>query len=136
MVSAVTDSDPSLLEWDTVVEQFGSDPDRGLSAQEAARRLVEVGPNEITTVPPVPRWRKFVEQFRDPLIYLLFVAIVISLIVWVVEGASGWPVDAVVIAAIVVVNAVLGYVQQAHAEHAVEALVRMSAATARWFGTV
>ncbi len=130
MVSAVTDSDPSLLDCDTVVEQFGSDPDRGLSAQEAARRLVEAGPNVITTVPSVARWRKFVEQFRDPLIYLLFVAIVISLVVWAVEGASGWPVDAVVIAAIVVVNAVLGYMQQAHAEHAVEALVRMSAATA------
>ncbi|MFY9921260.1 MAG: cation-translocating P-type ATPase [Mycobacterium sp.] len=126
----MTDSDPSLLDGDTVVEQFDTDPDRGLSAQEAARRLVAMGPNEMTTVPPVPRWRKFVEQFRDPLIYLLFVAIVVSLIVWVVQGGSGWPADAVVIAAIVVVNAVLGYVQQAHAEHAVEALMRMSAATA------
>ncbi|MGZ8746271.1 MAG: cation-translocating P-type ATPase, partial [Mycobacterium sp.] len=130
MGSAVTDSDPSLLDWDAVVEQLGSDPNRGLSAPEAARRLVQVGPNEITTVPPIPRWRKFVEQFRDPLIYLLLAAIVISLIVWAVEGVSGWPVDAVVIAAIIVVNAVLGYVQQAHAEHAVEALARMSAATA------
>lgn len=130
MVNAGTDPDPSLLDWEAVVERFGSDPDRGLSALEAARRLDEVGPNEITTVPPVARWRKFVEQFRDPLIYLLFVAIVISLIVWAVEGASDWPMDASVIAAIIVVNAVLGYVQQARAEHAVEALARMSAATA------
>lgn len=130
MVNAAADPDPSLVDAATVAEQFGTDPDRGLSAKEAARRLVAVGPNEITTVPPVPAWRKFVEQFRDPLIYLLLVAIVISLIVWVVEGASGWPVDAVVIATIVVVNAVLGYAQQAHAEHAVEALARMSAATA------
>ena len=130
MLNAVTDSDPSLLDWEAVVEQLGSDPERGLSAQDAARRLAEVGPNEITNVPPIPRWRKFVAQFRDPLIYLLFAAIVISLIVWAVEGVSGWPVDALVIAAIVVVNAVLGYVQQAHAEHAVEALARMSVATA------
>ena len=130
MVGALTDSDPSLLDGDTVVERFRSDADRGLSEKEAARRLVAMGPNEITTVPPTPRWRKFVEQFRDPLIYLLFAAIVISLIVWGIEGASGWPVDAVVIAAIVVVNAILGYAQQAHAERAVEALARMSAATA------
>lgn len=130
MVSAVSDADPSLLDWDAVVEQLGSDPDRGLSVQEAARRLREVGPNEIATLPPVPRWRKFVEQFRDPLVYLLFAAIGISLIVWAVEGTSGWPMDASVIAAIIVVNAGLGYVQQAHAEHAVEALARMSAATA------
>src|SRR5664280_974356 len=97
MVSAVTDSDPSLVDAATVVEQFRTDPDRGLAAEEAARRLVAVGPNEITIVPPVPAWRKFVEQFRDPLVYLLFAAIVISLAVWVVEGASGWPVDALVI---------------------------------------
>jgi magnesium-transporting ATPase (P-type) len=101
----MTDSDPSLADAVIVLEQFRADPDRGLAAEEAARRLVAVGPNEITAVPPVPVWRKFVEQFRDPLIYLLFVAIVISLVVWVVDGASGWPVDAVVIAAIVVVNA-------------------------------
>ncbi|QZT60989.1 cation-translocating P-type ATPase [Mycolicibacterium austroafricanum] len=130
MTSVVDDTDPSLLDCDTVVERLGSDAERGLSTQEAARRLVEVGPNEITAEPAVPRWRKFIEQFRDPLIYLLFVAIVISLIVWAVEGASGWPVDAVVIAAIVVANAVLGYAQRAHAERAVEALMRMSAATA------
>nr|WP_313777608.1 cation-translocating P-type ATPase [Mycobacterium sp.] len=130
VINAATQPDPSLVDAATVARQFGTDPDRGLSAEEAARRLAAVGPNEIATVPPVPVWRKIVEQFRDPLIYLLFAAIVISLVVWRVGGASGWPVDAVVIATIVVINAVLGYVQQAHAERAVDALARMSAATA------
>ncbi len=124
------DVDPSTMEARTVVDLLGSDPERGLSAEEAARRLATTGPNEITGERPVPGWRKLLEQFRDPLIYLLFGAIVISLAAWAVEGAAGLPFDALVIAVIVLVNAVLGYAQQAKAEHAVEALQRMSATTA------
>lgn len=130
MASEAIGSDPSLMDVGTVLGLLGTDPDRGLTVQEAARRLAETGPNEIAAEPPVPSWRKLVEQFRDPLIYLLFAAIVISLVAWAVEGASGWPFDALVIAAIVVLNAVLGYVQQARAEHAVEALQRLSATAA------
>lgn len=123
-------ADPSLLEAGVVAERAGTDLDIGLTAGEAAVRLAQVGPNEITAAKPVPAWRKFADQFADPLIYLLFAAIVISVVAWLVEGAGGWPFDAVVIAAIVVLNAVLGYVQQARAEHAVEALRRMSASSA------
>ena len=78
----------------------------------------------------MPTWKKLVTQFRSPLIYLLFAALIASLAVWLVEGAGGWPVDAVVIGVIVVLNAVLGYVQEARAEHAVDALSQLSAATA------
>ncbi|HEX5771510.1 MAG TPA: cation-translocating P-type ATPase [Nocardioidaceae bacterium] len=130
MTTEHVDVDPSTMDARTVLDLLGTDPDRGLSVREAARRLEDTGPNEITGEKPVPSWRKFLEQFRDPLIYLLFAAIVISLAAWAVEGAAGWPFDALVIAVIVVLNAVLGYVQQARAEHAVEALQRMSATTA------
>ncbi|MGZ8720255.1 MAG: cation-translocating P-type ATPase [Aeromicrobium sp.] len=130
MTSANAELDPSLIDPGTVIQQMESDPANGLTAAEALRRLESTGPNEITTAKPVPVWRKLVEQFRDPLIYLLLAAIVISLAAWFVEGGSGLPYDAIVIAVIVVLNAILGYVQQARAEHAVEALQRMSAATA------
>ncbi len=130
MVGEVIRSDPSLMDGETVVRLLVTDPERGLSREEAARRLQEAGPNELTATEPVPTWRKLLEHFRDPLIYLLFVAIAISLVAWVIEGADGWPFDAVVIAVIVVLNAVLGYAQQAKAEHAVEALQRMTATTA------
>ncbi|HZD70223.1 MAG TPA: cation-translocating P-type ATPase [Actinomycetes bacterium] len=126
----MTESDPSVVDAGTVIQLMQTDRDRGLTAEEAAGRLAATGPNQIAAAKPVPAWRKFVEQFRDPLIYLLFAAIVTSLVAWVVEGASSWPFDAVVIAVIVILNAVLGYVQQAKAEHAVEALQRMSATTA------
>ena len=124
------DSDPSLLDARAVAQHLQTDPVCGLTGQEAARRLASGGPNEIQGAPPTPEWRKLLEHFRDPLIYLLFAAIVISLVAWLVEGATGWPFDALVIAAIVVLNAALGYAQQARAEHAVEALQRLSATAA------
>lgn len=127
MTSFVIDSDPSVMDADTVAHLTRTDPERGLTAHEAARRLAETDPNEIEGVAPVPMWRKFVEQFRDPLIYLPLAAIAISLAAWLIEGAVGWPFDAIVITVIVLLNADLGYVQQAKAEHAVEALQRMAA---------
>ncbi len=75
-------------------------------------------------------WRKLLGQFADPLIYLLLAAVVVSLVAWVLEGGQQAPFDAIVIAAIVVANAALGYVQEARAEQAVAALQRMAAATA------
>ncbi len=130
MTAEETLEDPSLTDGPSVAAALRTDPAHGLTAVEAAHRLEEVGPNEIAAEPPVPTWRKVLEQFRDPLVYLLLAAIVVSLVAWLVEGAAGPPYDAVVIAAIVVLNAILGYVQQARAEHAVEALQRLSAATA------
>lgn len=125
-----TDADPSLLDGTAVLDLVRSDGQCGLSSAEAARRLAAYGPNELTPEEPVPTWRRVLEQFRDPLIYLLLAAIVVSLAAWAFEGAEGVPFDAVVIAVIVVLNAVLGHVQQARAEHAVAALQRLSAATA------
>src|SRR6185369_4742384 len=77
---------------------------------------------------PVPRWRRVLAQLRDPLVYLLLVAVVISLVAWASEGGHGWPADAMVIA-VVVINAVLGYTQEARAESAVAALAKMTAVT-------
>ncbi len=122
--------DPSLLDAAEVVAALGSDAEAGLSGPEAARRLVSLGPNELTTTPPTPRWRTFLAQLHDPLITLLLVAIAVSALAWVVEGRHGAPVDAIVIAAIVLLNAVLGTAEQAKADDAVAALARMSATSA------
>ncbi|WP_369375707.1 cation-translocating P-type ATPase [Promicromonospora sp. Populi] len=112
-----------------VAHDLGVDPTTGLSDAEAARRLAADGPNELRSRPPVPLWRTILDQFRDPLVALLLVAVVISVTVWWVEGAEGVPVDAVVIAAIVVLNAVLGLVQESKAANAVAALRSMTEAT-------
>jgi len=117
---------PSALTLDEVFSQVDSDPDRGLSAAEAARRLAADGPNELEGAPPVPAWRKLVAQFQDPLIYLLLAAVVIATAAWLVDGAQGLPTDSIVITLIVIANAVLGYSQEAKAEQAVAALQRMT----------
>ena len=113
-----------------VAAALGSDPRRGLSAAEAAIRLTRFGPNRLEPSQRVPVWRKFLGQFAEPLVYLLLVAIVVSLVAWMLEGRDEAPFDAIVIAVIVVANAALGYVQEARAEQAVAALQRMAAATA------
>ncbi len=101
----------------------------GLSNHEAARRLARDGPNELRAAPPTPRWQRVLVQFQDPLIYLLLAAIAISLCAWLIEGGIGWPVDAIVIGIIVLLNGLLGYVQEAKARNAVAALSRMTAVT-------
>jgi len=112
-----------------LARRLASDPEKGLTAQEAARRLAAEGPNELRAVPPVAAWTRMLAQFRDPLVYLLLVAIAIALAAWLIEGRAGWPVDAIVIALIVAANAVIGYVQETKAERAVAALARMTAVT-------
>ncbi|MEE6283297.1 cation-translocating P-type ATPase [Georgenia sp. MJ170] len=121
--------DPTVESAEQVARRLGTDPTRGLSTAEAARRLVEDGPNELLSAPPVPLWRRVLAQFQDPLIYLLLVAVLISAGAWMVEGAAGVPVDAVVILAIIVLNAVIGLTQEAKAEDAVAALGTMTAAS-------
>jgi magnesium-transporting ATPase (P-type) len=61
-------------------------------------------------------------QFADALIYLLIAAAVVAIAAWAFEGAEGVPFDAIVILAIIVLNAILGCVQEARAEEAVSAL--------------
>jgi len=122
-------SDPSLADGTEVAAAYGVDTTVGLSAEEAARRLDRDGANELRGTPRAPTWRRILGQFRDPLIYLLLGAIVVSLIGWLIEGAEGWPIDAVVIAAIVLLNGLLGWVQEGRADDAVAALSTMTAAS-------
>jgi magnesium-transporting ATPase (P-type) len=113
-----------------VAADAGTDLAQGLTAPEAGARLARHGPNELAAAEAVPTWRKLLAQFADPLIYLLLAAVVVSLVAWAAEGAEGVPFDAIVIVVIIVLNGVLGFVQEARAEEAVAALQRMAAATA------
>jgi len=122
--------DPSVMETKAVAAALEVDVENGLSVPEAARRLAQNGPNELRAAPRVPAWRRALAQFQDPLIYLLLAAVVVALVAWWVEGRVGSPVDAIVIAAVVLLNGVIGHVQEAKAQNAVAALAKMTAATA------
>ncbi|HUF94322.1 MAG TPA: HAD-IC family P-type ATPase, partial [Candidatus Limnocylindria bacterium] len=115
---------------DDVVAALATDARRGLSGEEARARLQRHGRNELTAETPVPGWRKFLGQFRDVLVILLLAATAISAGLWLYERESAWPYEAMAIFAVVLLNAVMGYVQQARAAQAVAALRRMSAAHA------
>ncbi|MES2189990.1 MAG: cation-translocating P-type ATPase [Pseudomonadota bacterium] len=121
--------DPSVRELDDIVARLGAHPARGLSSAEALRRLRLHGPNTLDSAPSLPAWRRALSQFQDPLIYLLLAAIAVSLFAWLMDGRPGWPIDAAVIAIVVLLNAALGYVQQEKARSAVEALAKMTQAT-------
>ena len=121
--------DPSVKDADEVARALGADIENGLTSEEASRRLAQDGPNELRSAPRRPAWRRVLAHFHDPLVYLLLSAVAIALVAWVIEGRVGWPVDAIVIATIVLLNGVLGFVQEAKAEDAVAALARMTAAT-------
>ncbi len=114
-----------------VVAGLGSDPRRGLSAEEAEARLLRHGRNVLPSPPPVPAWRRFLAQFRDVLTILLLLATAVSLAAWWIEREAPIPYEALTILAIVVLNAALGYLQEHRAEQAIAALEAMAAPGAR-----
>jgi len=109
------------LPVDEVLAALGSDWLAGLSAAEAARRLAEVGPNTIGGKGGPSRLSILAHQFADVLIWILIAAALVSGFL-----LDEW-IDAGVIGAIVVLNALLGFAQEARAESALAALEEMSA---------
>jgi len=118
------------MSTEDVLSALGADPRQGLSTAEAQARLGLYGPNELAEKKPIPGWLKFLAQFANLLIVLLLIAAVISTALWYYQDNAPLPYEALAIFAIVLLNAIMGYVQQARAEQALTALRRMSAAVA------
>jgi len=121
---------PYLQSVAAVIAALKGNAIRGLSDAEARTRLEQQGRNELTARHPVPAWRKFLAQFKDVLVILLLIATALSTVLWLVERESALPYEALAIFAVVLLNAVMGYVQQSRAESAVAALRHMTAARA------
>lgn len=115
-----TDSKPYAQAAGAVLQGFKTDPNSGLSAGEASDRLKKYGPNELEKAPRPGFIARLVEQFSDMLVLILLGATIVS-------AMLGEYVDAVVILGIVVLNAVIGIVQEYKAEEALESLERMAA---------
>jgi Ca2+-transporting ATPase len=121
---------PQAQDVAAVLAACGTDARRGLTESEARERLAQHGRNELSAKAPVPLWRKVLAQFSDVLVLLLIAAAAISAAIWWFERGSPLPYEALAIFAIVVLNAVMGYVQQASAEASLAKLRAMSAAEA------
>jgi P-type Ca2+ transporter type 2C len=117
-------SDWYRLDVPTVLERLGTDATRGLSAQEAAKRLQERGPNELQAAAHISPWSVLADQFKNILVVILIAAVVMSAVL-------GHTVEAVVIGAILLLSVLLGFIQEYRAERAIEALREMAAPTAK-----
>ncbi len=106
------------LEASEVTLLLRSDPQTGLSLREAADRLEHYGPNAVSQRRGVPAWKRFLLQFNQPLVYILLIASGVTAVL------HEW-VDSCVIFGVVVINAIVGYLQEAKAERAIEALSRL-----------
>jgi Ca2+-transporting ATPase len=115
------------LSVEEAVAALATGPASGLSADEARKRLAQFGPNELRKAAGVPAWRRFLKQFQDTLVILLLGATAISAAVWWIERDTGLPFESLVILAIVLLNAILGFVQEEKAEQALAALRELSA---------
>ncbi|MCL4395561.1 MAG: cation-transporting P-type ATPase [Chloroflexi bacterium] len=110
-----------------VAASLRTDTAVGLSSPEALARLERAGPNQLETEVAAPAWRQFLAQFKDALVLLLVAAAVISCAVWAVERDARLPYEGLVIITIVLLNAILGLVQEGRAEKALAALRSMAA---------
>ncbi len=122
-----TDSEPATVWHATTAAEAASlletSAATGLSEAEATRRLETYGRNRLEEKPRTPAWKIFAAQFKDFMIYVLIGAVIIS-------ALEGQVPEAIAILAILLLNGVLGFVQEYRAEEALEALKELSAPTA------
>ncbi len=106
-----------------------SSKESGLTNAEAQKRLCDNGPNKLAEGKKTPLIVRFLEQMKDPMILILLAAALVSGITAAIEHESF--ADVIIILTVVIINAVLGVVQESKAEKAIEALQKMAAATCR-----
>lgn len=98
----------------------------GLSSAEAAKRLQEYGDNKLHQKRRTPLWKIFLKQFDSALVYVLIAAAVLTAVVSIYQGENSFT-DSIIILAILIVNAVIGTIQEHKAMVSLDALSQMSA---------
>ena len=107
------------LPVEQVTDDLGIELDAGLATDEASRRFDEHGPNELATEEPRSNFDIVLHQFKSPLIYILLIAFVVTILI---DEYT----DAAVIAAVLVLNAVIGFFQERKADRSVHALMSLA----------
>ncbi len=119
---------PYLETVSSVLDETASQ-ETGLAAAEAAARLEKDGPNKLIEAKKRSAVLRFFDQMKDPMIIILLVAAALSLVTSLYQGES--PADVFIILFVVVLNSILGVVQESKAEEAIEALKQMTAAKSK-----
>jgi Ca2+-transporting ATPase len=117
------------IEAAQVLKELNTDLHQGLTEDEVKRRLEKYGYNELKKEEKISPLTLFFNQFKNILIIILLIAIILSVITYFIDPEKGEIVDAVIIAIIVVFCAVLGFIQEYRAERALEALKKMLSPT-------
>lgn len=107
-----------------LLSELSVDPERGLTDADVDERRRRFGPNQLAESPPPPAWRRFAAQLQELVIWILIAAAVVA-------GALGEWVDTLAILAIVLLNAVIGFLQEERAAQALAALQKLSAPVAK-----
>ena len=113
-----------LASAEDVLKEQSTSADAGLSTAEAQTRQAKFGPNKLKEEEKTPLWIRFFQQMADPMVIMLIVAAAISAITGTIQGESEWA-DVIIILAVVIINSVLGVVQEAKSEQALEALLSL-----------
>ncbi len=111
------------LDWQQALRQLSSS-EKGLNSEEAKKRLEQHGPNQLKEAPKKPLYVAFLEEFKESVVLLLIAAGVITFLI-------GEHLDSAAIFAIVVLNAIFGFIQEYRAEKAIDALKKMLAPLAK-----
>ena len=120
---------PHITESLEVLKHWQVDADTGLSSAEVAQRLAEYGENKLQEKKKQSNIQRFAEQFKDVMIIILLIAAGISFVVAWYEGEGFF--EPILILLIVLLNAIIGVVQEGKAERALDALKDLSAPHAR-----
>ena len=114
-----------------IIKNLSTSEERGLSSDQVKKLQVELGPNKLNEKKKKTNLQRFLEQFKDVMIIILLIAAVISFVIACIEGDVMEFFEPVLILLIVVLNAIMGMVQESKAEKALDALKNMSAPHAR-----
>lgn len=115
---------PHSLPLERLISALGSHAAEGLGEQQVAKLRSVHGFNELSETPPIPAWRRFLGQFKALVIWILIVAAIVA-------GVAGEIVDTVAILTIVLLNGLIGFLQEGRAEQALASLRKLSSPVAK-----
>lgn len=113
------------IKKEDVLREFGTNSKNGLTEEEVKKRQNKYGKNRLKDKPKENIFVKFIKQFNDFMIIILIIASIVSAVISTIQGQNDY-IDSIIIIGIVILNALMGVIQEAKAEKSIEALKKMT----------